>query len=169
MHVILSVGLEFLWWSHWPHCSSNWFFFHSQSYQEVCMELEIKISMFNTNITFVGMIWGFHGDDTILYHVGGTWEITDSATQFQLSLFLSDFTVGSTLLSSSNARTHELSNRRLSISRTVDSRTLELSALDLSKSSLVISLLKSRVTSFSHSLKVFSRSNLQTLELSGLR
>jgi hypothetical protein len=61
--------------------------------------------------------------ETILYRDGGTcWEITDSATQFQLSLFLSDFTVGITPLSSSNSQTLEpstpdLSNCRLSISR----------------------------------------------------
>jgi hypothetical protein len=50
--------------------------------------------------------------------------ITDSATHFQLSLFVSDFTVGSTLLSSSNSQTLEpstldLSNCRLSISRSL--------------------------------------------------
>jgi hypothetical protein len=44
--------------------------------------------------------------------------ITDSATQFSLSLFASDSTVGITPLSSSNFRT-------------VDSRTLELSTLEL--------------------------------------
>jgi hypothetical protein len=61
----------------------------------------------------------------ILYRDGGTcWEITDSATQFQLSLLISDFTVGITPMPSSN-------------SRTVDSRSLELSTLDLSISRML--------------------------------
>jgi hypothetical protein len=57
-------------------------------------------------------------DFIILYRDGATyWEITDAATQFQLSLFLSDFTVGSTQLSSSNSQTLEPSTLDLSISR----------------------------------------------------
>jgi hypothetical protein len=48
---------------------------------------------------------------------------TDSDTQ-SFTLFISDFTVGITPLSSSNSRTRELSSRRLSNPRTVDSRTL---------------------------------------------
>jgi hypothetical protein len=53
--------------------------------------------------------------------------ITDSATQFPRSLFVSDFTVGITPLSSSNSRTRELSNRRLSNPRTVEPSNCRLS------------------------------------------
>jgi hypothetical protein len=75
-----------------------------------------------------------------LYRDGGIcWEITDSATQFQLSLFVSDFTVGITLMPSSNSRTRKLSNRRLSISRTVDSRSLDISYALLNRSLLRLS------------------------------
>jgi hypothetical protein len=52
----------------------------------------------------------------------------------------------------------------LANSRTIDSRSLELSTLDLSKSSLIISLSKSRVISFSPSLEVFARSTFQNWE-----
>jgi hypothetical protein len=67
-------------------------------------------------------------------------ELTDSATQFQLSLFVPDFTVGSTLLSSSNSLTLEPSTLDLSIShmlfliaRLSGSRSLGLARLQTSK------------------------------------
>jgi hypothetical protein len=102
----------------------------------------------------------------ILYRDGGTcWGITDSATQFSLSLFVSDLTVGITPLSSSNARTRELSNRRLSNPRTVDSRSLEVFSRNLTlevSCNLVLSLTRSLC-----SLQTFQTG--KTLELSGLR
>jgi hypothetical protein len=55
--------------------------------------------------------------------------ITDSVTQFSLSLFISDFTVGITPLSNSNSRTLERSPLELS---TLERSPLELSTLELS-------------------------------------
>jgi hypothetical protein len=93
--------------------------------------------------------------------------ITDSATQFPLSLFVSDFTVGITLLSSSNSRTLEpstldLSNCRLSISRTVDSRSFDISYALLNRSPLRLS--KSWLGSKLITLAPTSRSNLHNFQ-----
>jgi hypothetical protein len=109
-----------------------------------------------------------------MYRDGGTcWGITDSATQFQLSLFAFRlhrryYTTAELELSNSQTlepSTLDLSNCRLSNPGTIDSRSLEVFSRNLTLE-----------VSFSPSLEAFARSRsqtlaptFQTLELSSLR